>query len=338
MDVTAESGAAASGDLGAPDVRADLLACPHCTGGLTADAGALVCAACDREYPIVDGIPCFAPTDSFYDSYADEHCPYHRSPQGLRRQVLKVLPFWSYREWKFLRRTVPRCHRLLDIGCGRGRELFADRADEIVGYDASLHFARDCARNYTVAAVGDLPDFPMPSAAFDAVVSSHLLGHVSAEHKEDVVAGIARVLRPGGVSVHIIETDSEHPMVVAAKQHPDTYRRQFVEQDGHIGLEPVPAVVQRFARHGLDMTGLRLVDAVTPSLLNFRKYFDHPDFGDVPGAAVYRRLERWESRSRVVNAAYEVGMGLFHQTVEQWIGDPRKAQFILIALEKTRDA
>jgi uncharacterized protein YbaR (Trm112 family) len=33
------------------------LACPACIGGLTLDAGKLVCTKCGRVYPIVDGIP-----------------------------------------------------------------------------------------------------------------------------------------------------------------------------------------------------------------------------------------------------------------------------------------
>jgi uncharacterized protein YbaR (Trm112 family) len=33
------------------------LACPACYGELRAEASHLVCIACDRRYPIVDGIP-----------------------------------------------------------------------------------------------------------------------------------------------------------------------------------------------------------------------------------------------------------------------------------------
>ena len=37
----------------------DLLACPVCKGALTlaSDAKKLSCAACKRDFPIVDGIP-----------------------------------------------------------------------------------------------------------------------------------------------------------------------------------------------------------------------------------------------------------------------------------------
>jgi uncharacterized protein YbaR (Trm112 family) len=36
---------------------AGLLACPACLGSLCAEASRLVCTACGRSYPVVDGIP-----------------------------------------------------------------------------------------------------------------------------------------------------------------------------------------------------------------------------------------------------------------------------------------
>jgi uncharacterized protein YbaR (Trm112 family) len=44
-------------DLG----QAPALACPVCYGDLGIDAGRVVCAACSRSYPIVDGIPILIP-------------------------------------------------------------------------------------------------------------------------------------------------------------------------------------------------------------------------------------------------------------------------------------
>jgi hypothetical protein len=36
---------------------AGLLACPACLGSLRAETSRLVCTACGRAYPVVDGIP-----------------------------------------------------------------------------------------------------------------------------------------------------------------------------------------------------------------------------------------------------------------------------------------
>jgi uncharacterized protein YbaR (Trm112 family) len=35
----------------------DQLACPACLGALSLDEARLVCAACGRAFPVVDGIP-----------------------------------------------------------------------------------------------------------------------------------------------------------------------------------------------------------------------------------------------------------------------------------------
>jgi SAM-dependent methyltransferase len=318
-----------------PEALVRLLRCPTCEGDLAALDGALGCRACGARVPVTEGIPCFAPTSDFYDGYADEgHCPYHRSPRGAKGAVLRVLPFFSWREWDFWRRAVPRCGRLLDVGCGRGRELFVERSREAFGFDASLAFARDCARHYAGVAVGRLPALPFRTGAFDVVVSSHLFGHVAEGVKEELVAEIARVLRPGGVTAHLIETASDHPAVAGLRARPEAYERLIVSQDGHVGLEPAPRVLDRFRRHGFRVRRLRLVDAVVPSLQTFRKYLDHPEVPPWPGREALRRLNRWARRSVLANLAYEVAMGAFHRTVEQRRGDPRRAMFVMVAMTK----
>jgi SAM-dependent methyltransferase len=180
-----------------------------------------------------------------------------------------------------------------------------------------------------------LPQLPFGSEIFDVVVSSHVIGHVPVEHKDTLVKEIARTLRPAGISAHIIETDSYHPVVNGAKRHAATYRKQFIEQDGHVGLELVSQNMERFERHGFRPISLSLVDAIIPSLQNFRKYLEHPDFADLPGITKLRWLNRWTGSNRLANAAYEVGMGMFHRTIEQWLGDPKRAQFILVSMVKT---
>lgn len=315
-------------------LRTDLLACPRCASDLRSEAEGLVCSGCQTPYSVTDGIPCFNETDAFYDVFAEEECPFHASPPGLKGLVLKFLPFWSWREWQFYRRAVPPCDRLLDIGCGRGRELFLERSKETIGLDGSITFARDCAARYDFVAVGQLPRLPFRSESFDAVVSSHVLGHVQGPDKDNLLEEIGRTLRRGGLTAHIIETDSDHPAVRGAKRHPEVYQKQFVDHYGHIGLEFADVVIERFERAGFVLRRRMLVDAVIPSVLNFRMILGDPDFGDLPGTAWTRRFDRWTEASAIANAAYEVGMGLFHRTAEQWLGRASRAQFIMVQFEK----
>jgi ubiquinone/menaquinone biosynthesis C-methylase UbiE/uncharacterized protein YbaR (Trm112 family) len=315
-------------------LRLDLLACPQCQGKLEANAARLVCNSCGQRYEFLEGIPCFASPDRFYDEFALVHCPFAASPTGLKRRILGVLPFWSWREWKFWDEVIPRCDRLLDFGCGRGRGVFIERSREIVGYDGSLTFLRECAPRYSAVALGQLPRLPFGSSLFDVVASSHTIGHVSLEDKDHLISEIARVLRPGGVTAHIIETDSAHPAVSAAKLNSQAYIKQFVEQHGHIGLEPAQRVIQRFERHGLRLNKMQLVDAILPSVLNYRTYFDVPDYQNLPEVRWPRMLSRMSAASGIVNAAYEVSMGIFHKSAEQWFGKPERAQFIHVVFDK----
>ncbi len=318
------------------DLRTDLIACINCHNELQGDSDRLVCPRCSRTYPVTDGIPCFGEADVFYDEYASQHCPFAVSPKGLKKAILQVLPFWSWREWKFWRRAIPQCGRLLDFGCGRGREIFLERAREVVGYDGSLAFLRDCARRYTATALGQLPELPFHSAQFEVVASSHTIGHVPIDRKDALVAEIARVLVTGGITAHIIETDSDHPAVLAAKKNREVYRKQFVEQHGHVGLESANRVIERFERHGFQLKECSLVDAILPSVLNFRRFFDVPGLAELPEIRWPRHFSRWTNRSRIANAAYEVGFGAFHRTIERWYGRPSRAQFIHVAFEKVK--
>ncbi len=318
----------------AEGVEDALLGCPRCKTALIRKGDSLACRGCGATYPILEGMPCFAPTDEFYDNYAAAFAHYKASPGGLKEQALKVLPFWSWREWRFWRRVVPPCERLLDIGCGRGRQIFEERAKETVGFDTSLAFLRECAHHYDRVVSGRVPELPFQDASFDAVVTSHVLGHVPVDLKESLVKEIARVVRPGGTTSHIIETDSVHPAVAAAKASPEAYRRQFIDKHGHIGLEPAEQAIERFERHGFRLELRRLVDAIVPSVLNYRTFFAVPDLAAVPSVRVSNFLSELCSKSVVANAAYEVGMGAFHFTIEQWLGKPRNAQFILVSFRR----
>ena len=121
-----------------------------------------------------------------------------------------------------------------------------------VGVDLANTALRECAQHYDGAALADLRQLPFPDATFDCIVSSHVMGHVPLEAKEAVAAEIARLLRPGGLTVHVIETDSRHPLIERAKRHPESYRRSLIDPDGHVGLELADTAIERFRRHGLE--------------------------------------------------------------------------------------
>jgi SAM-dependent methyltransferase len=311
------------------------LLCPGCRTPLAWDTFSFRCGQCGREIPVQDGIPSFCESDPFYEEYISHHVPYHRNPAGLKGAALRFLPYWSWREWRFWRRYVPRGGWLLDLGCARGREIFAERAGGCVGIDTARTALAECTRYYRLAVQSGLTPIPFESGSFDCVVTSHVIGHIPAADKDTVVSEIARVLKTGGRSVNVIETDSQHPLVQFAKQWPELYQRYFIDPDGHVGLELPSKVIERFGRHGLQVAACWKMEAGPFHPRQWVKHFDneYQEKSEPVAAAVKRSRRTLENPAAL--AAVEVALGAFHYTMGQWSRPLDHAQFIAAVFEKS---
>lgn len=310
------------------------LICPACQIPLDQNGSGLRCARCGRPIPVRDGVPSFCESDPFYEEYISHHVPYHLSPSGMKGALLRVLPYWSWREWRFWRRYVPRGGWLLDLGAARGRAIFAERATGCVGVDTAITALGDCARHYRLAVQSGLTPIPIENEAFDCVVTSHVIGHIPIAEKDSVFSEIARVLRRGGRSVNVIETDSLHPLVRFAKQRPDLYQRYFIDPDGHVGLELPSAVIERFRKHGLHLIACWKMDAGPFHPRMWLKHFDneYAELSPKVKAEVERSRGIMHNLARL--AATEVALGAIHYTTGQWSYPLDNAQFIAAVFEK----
>ena len=124
-------------------------------------------------------------------------------------------PLFHY-DTRLLSRWFARPGRLLDVGCGTARHVvaFARRGHRVVGVDLSAHMlemARDKLRQAAVPAAlvrGDMMELPMLFApgSFDYVICMFsTVGMVAGQaNRQAFLAGITRVLRPGGkLAVHV---------------------------------------------------------------------------------------------------------------------------------------
>lgn len=140
--------------------------------------------------------------------------------------------------------NVRRGSSVLDLGCGEGQlALLRRKGVYLAGVDISRELIEIARRNgYDATCIASLSSLPFPDRSFDYVVSLDVLGHIAPEEKPEALREIKRVLRPGGVTLHGIECFNPrlHPLPGS-----ENYR-EFVQIDGHIGLEEEGTIAARF--------------------------------------------------------------------------------------------
>lgn len=144
---------------------------------------------------------------------------------------------------------------MLDVGSGSGlfgkwlKYKFPDRL-HITGIDMS----ESCVAN-VINGVYDEAFFhnfttgmPFGEGQFDFVWSMDVFGHIEFRHKEAVVRELARITRRGGRQLHGIET-AEIPYLTCNSADVNDPVRKYVQIDGHIGVESLDDVADRFIEH-----------------------------------------------------------------------------------------
>ncbi len=89
---------------------------------------------------------------------------------------------------------------VVDLGCGSGRSLVwnHDSGATMVGIDVAPYFAQEALERGDLV-LGDLRRLPFADGAFGKGYALDVFEHLSREALADVLAEIARVMRPGGV-------------------------------------------------------------------------------------------------------------------------------------------
>lgn len=133
---------------------------------------------------------------------------YHR---GTREEILeRFAPHLRYLEGR---------QRVLDLGCGRGEvlELLREKGIGALGLDNNEQMVAVCRDKGLEAVQADLFDYleEAEPAAFDGVISLHVIEHLPVDSLDRLARLAWRALAPGGVV--LLETPNPLSVVVAAR-------------------------------------------------------------------------------------------------------------------------
>jgi SAM-dependent methyltransferase len=177
---------------------ASLARCPDCRGELADRGDTLVCRSCGRQAVKGPGYLDLRPSTTFseHTKYLDEALHADARHETVSPPLLQAgVRHWMLR--RFLRPS--RNDVVVDLGCGSGRSLVwnASSGAKLVGIDAAPFFADEALERCDLV-LGDLRRLPFADGAFDKAYALDVFEHLSRDSLADVLAEIARVLRPGG--------------------------------------------------------------------------------------------------------------------------------------------
>jgi ubiquinone/menaquinone biosynthesis C-methylase UbiE len=163
-------------------------------------AAQLVCSGCEREYPIIDGVPRFVPRENYASGFGVEWTKHARtqydSYSGLKVSEQR---FFGQTHW-------PRNQTgevILEVGSGSGRftEQAANTGATVVSLDYSYavdaNYASNGMRRNVLIVQADVFTMPFRSGTFDRLFCFGMLQHTPSPVR--AFGALPRVLKPGGL-------------------------------------------------------------------------------------------------------------------------------------------
>jgi ubiquinone/menaquinone biosynthesis C-methylase UbiE len=189
--------------------------------------GTLACPTCDREFPVVSGIPRFVPRENYASGFGLEWTRHARtqydSYSGLKVSEQR---FFSQTGWpRDLRGEV-----VLEVGSGSGRftEQAANTGATVVSLDYSYaveaNHASNGGRSNVLIVQADVFAMPFRAGAFDRLFCFGMLQHTPDPAR--AFAALPRVLRPGGA----LCVDIYKATLIRALLHTKYYVRPFTSK------------------------------------------------------------------------------------------------------------
>jgi SAM-dependent methyltransferase len=168
--------------------------------------------------------------------------------------------------------------KILDIGCGGGRLaiLYRKCASKLIGIDAALNSLANAKRTdfYDLLVHCSIENNPFPDSYFDLIVSTDVLGHTFLETKEKVYSEMWRMLKPEGIMIHAIETDSINFWIKTAKKNQELYKTNHIDKPCHIGMELPSTIIKRCKDIGFELLDVSKINAIIVPPDSIISWFD----------------------------------------------------------------
>lgn len=225
-----------------------LVVCPHCKKSLKWTKEFAECLACKKKYPIEIGVVRFLENiDEFYEgNYVRQ---IHYIPGN---NLLKNWVFFNLVQSGILgeiKKSVNPNANVLDIGCAGGIRWLGSYA-QTIGIDLSLSSLIKATECYDLAIQAKIEILPFKDSSFDLIYGSYIFEHLSDKSKSEFLNEARRVLKPGGKLILQFDTLSDNWLTRFAMKDMAAFEKSFIATDGHIGLEPLPAALERFRSRG----------------------------------------------------------------------------------------
>ena len=177
------------------------LVCPECRAGLSVGPAALKCAACPKEYPVRDGIPCFVELDPNALPFREEYFEFWFNRENTHFwHVGRKEAIFAFAE-PFLkeRRTDPTALTGIEVGIGNGNVTteFVRHGMAMQGADLFYSSLQFCRKRLNIPLYqADLLKLPFRNK-FDFVGVYDIIEHIKDDRK--TLRNIYEALKPGGL-------------------------------------------------------------------------------------------------------------------------------------------
>lgn len=324
------------------------LICPACKVAIEHASSGWKCPACQRDYPERNGVVAFLESKQGFNegefqshqetSWTDSAQLRERIRQSrllsLVNRIRIRLSLSGRRDRIFLNEMSGRdkSQLILDVGCGGGRHYFAEYG-RVIGIDPVPELLQISKAIYDEVYQASATQLPFPDESFDYVVSSDVIGHIPFEIKDQMFAEMYRVLKKGGRTVHVIETEGNNAVMRFAHSAPALYQRHFIDRPGHISLELRSQLRERFRKHGFKEVAFKNISGAIQECGGLAGIFDNEYRTRSRVIGFLVTVDKLLARNLLVRESINVLLELFAK-VEDWVAPFDHPSGALVVFEK----